>query len=187
MAQVIYVSIDYLTKNTNITSNVDANILRPSVIKAQDLYISPFLGKDLDNELKTAIQSTTGLTTIQVELLSLVKKAQAEFTAYMAYADILYRFLNKAATTQSSENGSAITREDLIWLRDIAKNDGEFYLRRVREFLIENKEIFPEWFKCFCYDNKQTYSDGIVYADYNLKYSNRRYRGNFPDGDGYNF
>lgn len=175
MAQIIYISTDYLKKYTNLSSNIDDEILRPSIIKAQDLYISPFLGVSLDNELKNAIFNNT-LTNIQTDLLTLIKKSQAEFTAYMAYVDVIFRFLNKAAQTGNSDNATPVGKDDLIYIRDIAYKNGQFYLQRIKEFLIDNKVDFPDWYNTFCKKGDDNYSTGIIYTDYNLKYQNPTYK-----------
>lgn len=139
--KVLYINENYLKNNTNISQNVDTNILKPSIIQAQDLYITPFLGSELDTQLKEHITNLT-LTPLEEELLSLIKKSQAQFTAYMAYVDILLRWMNKSATSPTVENGQNITKADLTYVRDIAKNNAEFYLEKVREFLETNQTTF---------------------------------------------
>lgn len=180
--RVIFINEQYLKDNTNLSGNIDIDILKPAIVKAQDMYISDFLGKEIDTELKFAYKNNT-LSLIQEQLLFLVRNAQVEFTAYIAYIDVLYRWTNKSATTQSSENSQTISTADLLFVRDQAKVQGDFYLNKVKCFISDNKTAYPSFynfFECNCNGSKDTNTDGIVYADFNLKYTNN-WSGNFPD------
>ena len=172
--QVLYINENYLKLNTNLSSNIDANLIRPTMIKAQDIYISSFLGTDLDTLLKAHIIANS-LTTLEQDLLVIIKKAQVEFTAYLTYVDILFRWMNKSATSPGIENGTVINRSDLVYVRDIAKNQGEFYLQQAKDFLILNKATFTT-FKC----DTRSYSFPFDLDD-NQK------ENLYPNTSGYNF
>lgn len=173
--QVLYINEDYLKRNTNLSGNIDSNTIRPTMIKAQDMFITPFLGKDLDKDLKNKIL-TNSLSSLEVELLGYIKKAQIEFTCYLSYVDILFKWLNKAATTPSVENGVNISRSDMVYVRDIAKNQGEFYLNEAKKFLDDNKSSFP------LYDCNDRTAFKFPFDYDNI------IKGNiYPNGSGYNF
>ena len=155
MLNVLYISEQYLKDTTNLSQNIDMSILKPNMIKAQDIYISSFLGSELDTRLKTSISAST-LTTSEIEVLSIIKKSLAEFVSYMSYVDVLYRWMNKAATAPNVENSSAIDSKSLIYVRDIAKSNAEFYLDQVNTFLIDNKDLFPEYPANKCDQNQNS-------------------------------
>jgi hypothetical protein len=168
----IYISETYLKQNTNLSSNIDSAIIKPNLRKAQDIYISSYLGKTIDTELQVAIINNS-LTPLQTELLDLIKKAQVEFTAYLCYVDVFYRFLNKSANIPATEAGASMTRSDIIYVRDIAKNQGEFYLNKVGEFFKENKDEFPSFFS-----GCSTKSAFKFQIEYDEKFKNDNYFGN---------
>ncbi len=153
---VLYIDVAYLKKNTNLSSNIDDNTIFPNLRKAQDIYITPFLGSVLDAQLKDHITNNT-VTQLEKDLITLLRKSQAEFTAYLTYVDVLFKWMNKSATSPSVENGTNISRNDLSYVRDISKDQGEFFLERARVFLCENKTTFPSknW------DNSKTYVSPI--------------------------
>jgi len=164
--EVLFISENYLKENTNLSSNIDVKLLKPSIIKAQDLFIENFIGKTITLELKNGIINNN-LTNIQKDLLNLIKKAQAEFTCFLAYPDLMFRFMNKAITNPNVENGSNINKEDLIYIRDISRNQGEFYLNIVKTFLKDNKTYFPS-FSENCTE-KQAFKFPIEFDDYSKK------------------
>jgi len=145
---MLYIDTLYLTENTNLSQNIDTAVLGPNIQKAQDIYISKFLGKPLDDYLQNAI--LTGMTTpTDTNLNILIKKTLAEFSAYCAYVDVLFKMMNKGLLNGSSNNGVVVSRNDMIYVRDISKSQAEFYLNEVKLFLDENEaEYVGLWNKC---------------------------------------
>jgi len=143
----LYIDTQYLTENTNISQNVDVDTLMPNLVKAQDIYITKFLGVEIDSYLKNAIDTNT-LTLIDSELLVLIQKAHAEYAAYCSYVDILFRWMNKGALSGTSNNGSIISRNDMIFVRDITLEQATFYLNEIKIFLDSHTTEYPSWDKC---------------------------------------
>ena len=52
----LYISSTRLKKDTALGGSVDDNLIMPYILLAQDMYILPILGTDLDTKLKTEIQ-----------------------------------------------------------------------------------------------------------------------------------
>lgn len=144
---IIYIDEEDLKLNTNLNSNLDTVKIRPAIQKAQDIYISKFLGKELDTYLKDAIENET-TTILDDELIEHLKKAQYEYTAYLCYVDILFNWVNKGALSGNAENASSINTKDLIYVRDIAKNQGDFYLNELKIFLELNSDVYTTFKKC---------------------------------------
>ncbi len=137
----LYLTTEFLKLVTNISDNVDIDIIRPNMIKAEDIYITPFLGIELDAQLKDHLKNQT-TTALEDDLLVLIKKSSANYTAYLTYVDILFRWMNKSATTPAIENGTPISQSSLVYVRDITKNQAEFYLESARKFLYTNRNTF---------------------------------------------
>ena len=55
----LYISATRLKKDTALGGSVDDNLIMPYILLAQDMYILPILGTDLDTKLKTEIQGGT--------------------------------------------------------------------------------------------------------------------------------
>lgn len=141
----LYCDETTLKEITNLSENVDIDVIKPNLIKAMDIDIIPFLGFDLNTELQTAIINNT-ITPKQQELLNIITKAMAHFTAHRTYVDILFKWMNKSAVTPSVENGVNMNKNDMVYVKDIAKHDAEFYLKQAKNFLEKNKTDFPSYF-----------------------------------------
>ena len=48
----LYISATRLKKDTALGGSVDDNLIMPYILLAQDMYILPILGTDLDTKLK---------------------------------------------------------------------------------------------------------------------------------------
>ena len=59
---VLYISSARIKRDTALGSTVDDNILNPYIQIAQDRWILPVLGTDLDEYLKAEIATPTALT-----------------------------------------------------------------------------------------------------------------------------
>ena len=55
----LFISTDRLKKDSALGGSVDDNILLPYILMAQDRYILPVLGTDLNNALITKIQGSS--------------------------------------------------------------------------------------------------------------------------------
>jgi hypothetical protein len=142
----LYISVDRLKTDTAIGGSVDENILQPYILLAQDMYILPMLGTDLDNDLKTHIllSTLTGDNKILVEQYiqpALVQYSFAEVAPFMRL-----RFVNNAVVVMgSNEQSSSATYEDIKPLIDRAKDAAEFYRQRLIEYLCNNSSKFPKY------------------------------------------
>lgn len=143
----LYIDTQYLTENTNISQNVDVATLMPNIVKAQDIYISKFLGTEIDSYLKNAIEVNT-LTSTDSELLVLIQKALAEYSAYCSYVDILFKMFNKGLLSGGSNNASIVSRNDMCFIRDISLEQATFYINEVKLFLDSHTTDYPSWNKC---------------------------------------
>ena len=60
MADVLFISENYLKQNSVINDNVDMKILTPTIIWVQDNYIQKILGQDLFEEMQSQITAAKG-------------------------------------------------------------------------------------------------------------------------------
>jgi len=59
MATALFISLNELKKNTNISGNIDPNKLLPAIKVAQELELEPILGTDLYNKISNDILTNT--------------------------------------------------------------------------------------------------------------------------------
>jgi hypothetical protein len=143
----LYISSTRIKKDTALGGSVDDNLIMPYILLAQDMYILPILGTDLDNKLKSDIQggSLTGDYKTLVE--DYLQKALVQF----AFAELLpflrLRMVNNATVVMgATDQSSSASYDELRPLMDRAKDAAEFYRQRMIDYLRDKgTAAFPEY------------------------------------------
>ena len=142
----LYISSTRIKKDTALGGSVDDNLIMPYILLAQDMYILPILGTDLDTKLKADIQagSLTGDYKTLVE--DYLQKSLVQF----AFAELLpflrLRMVNNAAVVMgATDQSSSASYDELRPLMDRAKDAAEFYRQRMIDYLRNNTSSFPEY------------------------------------------
>lgn len=142
----LYISATRIKKDTALGGSVDDNIIMPYILLAQDMFILPVLGTDLDNKLKSDIQggSLTGAYKTLVE--TYIQPALVQF-AFQELAPFLrLRFVNNAIVIMgATDQSDSASYEDIKPLIDRSKDAGEFYRQRLIDYIRNNTSSFPEY------------------------------------------
>jgi hypothetical protein len=145
MAYILFISEQKLKDTTAINGSVDMEHILPYMINAQKQYIEPILGTDLFEKLQTDISgsSLTGNYKILVE--DYIADALAHYTFYKALPFINYKIQNNSVVSKSNDTDTAISKEELDFLRSEILNTAEYYGERAVEYLKNNTSLFPEY------------------------------------------
>jgi translation initiation factor 1 (eIF-1/SUI1) len=125
----LYISATRLKKDTALGGSVDDNLIMPYILLAQDMYILPILGTDLDAKLKSDIQggTLTGDYRILVQ-------------------DYLQKVNNAIVVMGATDQSSSASYEDIEPLMNRAKDAAEFYRQRMIDYLLDKgSAAFPEY------------------------------------------
>jgi hypothetical protein len=115
----------------------------PSIEKAQEIYILPLLGTALYNELQTQIEADS-LTGDNITLLdNYIAPALSKYALYEAIPKMMYKIENTSILKRGAEFAETIDFKELTYLRQIAKDDAEYFATRVTNFLNANDTVYP--------------------------------------------
>lgn len=142
----LYISATRLKKDTALGGSVDDNLIHPYILLAQDMYVLPILGTDLDAKLKSEIQGST----LAGDYLTLVQTYIQPSLVQFAFAELLpflrLRFVNNAVVVMgSTDQSSSATYDDLRPVINRAKDAAEFYRERLIDYLQNNSSSFSEY------------------------------------------
>jgi hypothetical protein len=141
----LLISDTILKEKTTIHGNIDAKLLYPCIMVAQDLYIHPLLGSALYNKLKTDIvaESVTGV------YATLLNDYVIEALIYYALSEVVitssYQIWNRGVMRKSGGDTELPSMSELVDLSMKYKNIAESYANRTRLYLLENESNFPEY------------------------------------------
>ena len=143
----LYISATRLKRDSAMGGSVDDNLMMPYILLAQDMYILPILGTDLDAKLKSEIQADTLAGDYKTLVEDFIQKALVQFAFAELAPFMRLRFVNNAIVIMgSTDQSSSATYEDIKPLIDRAKDAAEFYRQRTIDYLRDKGSAsFPEY------------------------------------------
>ena len=142
----LYISSTRLKKDTALGGSVDDNLIMPYILLAQDMYILPILGTDLDNKLKSEIQAGTLAGAYKTLIEDYLQKALVQFAFAELAPFMRLRFVNNAIVVMgATDQSSSASYDDIKPLMDRAKDAAEFYRERTIDYLRNNTSSFSEY------------------------------------------
>ena len=148
MAYALFINRNDIIKNTPLQGAIDADALLPFVRTAQDKYLKNLLGTVLFFYLQAQIEAGTvdTLSVYYQDLLddhiknTLIWYASVE---YIPFSSI--QFKSNGAVKQTSEQGSAPSKNEVDYLLGKAKENAEYYALRLQNYLIAYSNQIPQY------------------------------------------
>lgn len=156
MATALFISRTDLVKNSIIDGNVDTDKFIQFVKIAQQIQVQNYLGTDLYNKISADIIAGT-LSGDYLDLVNdyvqpmLIWFAQVEYLPYAAY-----QVKNGGVFKHTSENSESVSKSEVDYLVQKARNTAEYYTKRFIDYMTFNNNLFPEY---------NSNSDSDVYPD----------------------
>ena len=162
---VLLVSEQRMKDWTSLDNNIRIDVLTPSILNAQEIYIQDTLGTPFFNRLKEGVR-LNDLTTDESDFLrDYVGPALMQYALYLIMPNLKYKFVEKGIVSGASEETTGTTLEELKYLRETALDTAQFYDERMKEFLKDYPNMFPiyrTWNTIGMAPNKQnTYFSGL--------------------------
>lgn len=145
MAQILFITEQYIKNKTPLTTNIDAKLIMPQVEYAQDSMIQDILGSKFYNSLQLAFSGQT-LDTNQTYLVGLIQIALAYRAAERTIPFIHTQIRNSGTVNLNTDNGAMQSSlSEMKYIRDMLKEPAEFYELQVKNYLIYNAKLFPDY------------------------------------------
>jgi len=141
----LFISTDRIKKDTALGGSVDDNLLLPYILMAQDRYILPVLGTDLNDKLISDIQGSSLSGAYLTLLQTYIQPALVQFAFATVLPFLRLRMVNNSVVTMSSEQGSSVSHEELKPLINASMDQAEFYRERLIDYIQNNTSSFPEY------------------------------------------
>ena len=141
----LFISTDRLKKDSALGGSVDDNLLLPYILMAQDRYILPVLGTDLNAKLISDIQGSSLSGAYLTLLQTYIQPALVQFAFATELPFLRLRMVNNSVVTMSSEQGSSVSHEELKPLINASIAQAEFYRERLIDYIRNNTSSLPEY------------------------------------------
>jgi hypothetical protein len=153
---VLLISQEYLKENSVINDNADFDLIYPTIIMCQDVYLQQAIGTPLYEDLKLAVINSEASPAIPIptnysNLINFkIQKMLLWYVTMEALPLLKFRFENKGIMVKSGENSQPIDTNDLKFMMDRAKIKAEHYSELLVKFLIDNMSLYPKYNECSC-------------------------------------
>ena len=142
----LYISSTRIKKDTALGGSVDDNIIMPYILLAQDMFILPVLGTDLDAKLKADIQAGSLAGAYKTLVETYIQPALVQFSFTELAPFLRLRFVNNSVVVMGdTDTGSSATYDDLRPIISRSKDAAEFYRQRLIDYLRNNSSSFSEY------------------------------------------
>jgi len=146
----LWIGQDYLIRHSVIDDNTEYDKITPVIELVQDKYILPLLGTSLYNTIETHILAyINSATTIPAAYKTIIDnyilKMMVHYIMYESSPTFKFRYANKGIMTNSSDNGQPIPTNDMEYLMNIWKTNGEMYGDRMIKYLNYNNSTYPTY------------------------------------------
>jgi hypothetical protein len=139
-----------LIENSVINENVSMAVVRPTLVKVQEMRIQTIIGSPLYKDLEAKVIAgtlTQALNPVQFTLVEeYIVPCIIQWTYYELPLVLAYRMMNKNMVRRRSEESEVMSTSEMTYWLDKAKNDAEWYSERVTAYLMENRNLFPLYF-----------------------------------------
>tara|TARA_R110002051_G_scaffold22774_1_gene58491 strand:+ start:479 stop:982 length:504 start_codon:yes stop_codon:yes gene_type:complete len=132
-------------KSYAIAGNVSPDLILPHLKDAQRIYIESALGTALYQDLQAYIIAGTLAGDNLTLVNDYIQSTLVHYATLQAIPFLAYKIENGNIYSKTSENGVALSREQLGDLSDSVKNTAEWYRARLIDYLCYNSELFPKY------------------------------------------
>ena len=142
---VLLVSEQRMKQWTSLDPNIRIDVLTPSILNAQSIYIQDSLGTKFFDRLKEGVRNNDLTADESMFLRDYVGPALIQYALYLVLPNLKYKFVEKGILNGTSEETQSTTLQELQYLREQALETAMFYDQRMREFLIQHPQMFNQW------------------------------------------
>lgn len=143
MDTVLLVSEQRMKQWTSLDNNIRIDVLTPSILQAQDIYIQDTLGTPFYNRLKEGVINNDLNADESAFLKDYVGPCLMQYALYLILPHLKYKFVEKGILNGTSEDTDSTNLDELKYLRETALDTAQFYDERQKEFLKDYPNLFP--------------------------------------------
>ena len=136
METVLLVSEQRMKQWTSLDNNIRIDVLTPSILQAQDIYIQDTLGTPFYRRLKEGVVADDLTTNEEAFLKDYIGPTLIQYALYLLLPNLKYKMVEKGILNGTSEETAPTTLDEMKYLRESALDTAQFYNKRMLEFLM---------------------------------------------------
>lgn len=154
MTKTILTSEDYIKTNSNLNENVWAEYLLPAIREAQDIELQEYLGSCLYARLLDLVDSGDISDSANTQYKALLDDYIQDYLMYQTITDLVpiigSKIANLGTVISNDEHVVSLTEDERSRLKTHYQYRADSCARKMQEFLLNNRDLFPELQDCDC-------------------------------------
>ena len=146
---VLLISEQKLKDNTPINENVDSSELRYGIQTAQNIFLQETLGTNFYEQILSQVQSGDIELPQNInnkELLNnFIQPMLVAYSYYLVLDNFFIKFVNVGLQTFRSEQSQPVGIKEFTYLKDQARDRGQFLDNLLRRHLVFNNSLYPAY------------------------------------------
>lgn len=147
--KALFISVAELKKKSIIDGNVDSEKILQYIEISQDINIQNYLGGKLYKYMqKIIVNGTIGNpenANYKLLLDDYIKPMLIWYTQATYLPFSMFQISNGGTFKHRSENSDTVSKEEMDYLVQKAKDTAEFYTRRFMDYICNNSNLYPEY------------------------------------------
>ena len=141
---IYFITESYLKNNTPITKNVDATDIAPYIRPASDMRVQSILGSYFYEYLLGVYNAQTA-SADETDLIEKIQPVVAWRAAEQSAFGLSYQLKNKGIQQQFGDYSNAVTQNEVAFVMEHYGQMAAFYEKRLIAFILEYKDLFPNF------------------------------------------
>lgn len=150
MTNILLIGEDFVKTHSGLNENVWGAYLAPAIRDAQDIKLQSILGSNL---YKTILQMVD-VEMITDQYLTLLEDYIQIYLMYQTLSDLVpiigVKLTNLGVVVSNDEHITNLSQSERELVQNSFMYKADFYAKRMQEYLLENRNLFPELDDCTC-------------------------------------
>lgn len=154
MTKVLLISEDFIKTNSNLNDNVWGEYLLPAIREAQDMGLQEIIGSCLYEHLLTLVENEEIGDNENAAYKQLLDEYIQQYLMYQVLTDLVpiigTKQANLGTIISNDEHVVGLTESERNRVKNYYQIRADFYSKRMQEYLLNNRELYPELKECDC-------------------------------------
>ena len=152
MNKAFLTSETYIKTYSNLDDNTAGKYIHPALYDAQNIDLQQTIGTGLLNKLVDLVAEDKIDLEENEKYKYLIENYIQDFLLYGTLSNLSiilsYKLSNFGVNTTSDEQLNVPALKEIVYLKDYYKDKQNFFKARLQDYLVENRNLFPEISNC---------------------------------------
>jgi hypothetical protein len=154
MSKVLLTSEDYIKTNSGLDDNIWGKNLMPAIMEAQEMGLQTIIGTCLYQRLCSMVDDGSIVESENSAYKTLLDDYVQSYMLYKVISDLIpiigVKLANIGVVVSNDEHIQNLTEDERNRIDTYYLYRADFYCKRLQEFLLNNKDLYPELDECTC-------------------------------------